>query len=360
MSDRLPPVYFYIPQSDWPEEIPDSIETYWQKLKLKRGMYNWTLQTYLRLKESGFPCKLISILPDSGIVVAHWDFLAPDIKPGAKILLVCIQADRARHRYAQLHLVQNPQEEMLVRSVNLWKSYYMPFWPQPGLIPRDTARVNTFQNAAYIGRAINLAPELQETSWSEKLQAIGLNWHVIEQRDRWHDYSDIDVVVAVRSFKKQNSHSWKPANKLYNAWSAGVPAILGCDSAFRSERQSELDYLEVTSPEELVAALKRLRDDKQLRHQIIENGHQRSQETTPKQLVAKWQNFLINEAVPAYENWCRLSDWERFTFLLQRDLAIQTKGMRRYLRRSKAQMASLLKLLYKNTPLSSNRTNIVC
>jgi hypothetical protein len=37
------------------------------------------------------------------------------------------------------------------------------------------------------------------------------------------------------------------AIKLYNCWHAGVPAVLGAESAFRANRRSDLDYLEVQS-----------------------------------------------------------------------------------------------------------------
>lgn len=345
MTDQLPPIYFYIPQTEWPDTIPENMDTYWQWLGAKRGMYNWTLQTYLRLKGDGFPCELIGSIPESGIIVAHWDFLSVNLKPGPKVLFVCIQADRARHPYAQLHIVQNPQEEMLVRSVTFWESHYIQYWPQPGLIPRDPARGERFENAAYIGRELNLAPELKETSWYEQLKTMGLHWRVVDSRDRWNDYSDVDAIVAVRSFDRQGDYSWKPATKLYNAWHAGVPAILGCDSAFRAERKSELDYLEVASLSDVVEALKRLRDDQALRHAMIENGRIRAQETEPARLVAQWKHFLTEKAVPAYERWCSTSNLTKQTFLQRRDLAVKTLGMRHHIRRLRGYVSRPVKSL---------------
>ena len=343
MSDRLPPIYFYIPQDELPDNIPETMDSYWQWLGVKRGMYNWTLQTYLRLKENGFPCQLIGKLPESGIVVAHWDFLPENLKPEPKILLVCIQADRARHRYAQIHLVQNPQEEMLVRSVKFWESHYIPYWPQPGLIPRNSQRGDLFQNAAYIGRELNLASELKDVSWFDKMKGIGLNWRVVDNRDRWHDYSDIDVIIAIRNFNHKKDYSWKPATKLYNAWHAGVPAILGRDSAFRAERKSELDYLEAASLEDVVTALIRLRDDQALRQAMVENSKMRAQETDPGNIVVQWQNFFQQKAIPAYERWCNSSSWTRQSFLQSRDLAIKTKDIRRKIRRWRGQITNPLK-----------------
>lgn len=81
-------------------------------------------------------------------------------------------------------------------------------------------------------------PELQQPAWQEQLKALGLNWHVVTTSSRWHDYSDVDVVLAARAFGRPNSYAWKPATKLYNAWHAGVPAIFSGESSLLAERQS--------------------------------------------------------------------------------------------------------------------------
>jgi hypothetical protein len=345
MTDKLPPIYFYIPQSDWPGDIPETIDTYWQWLDAKRGMYNWTLQTYLRLKADNFPCELVGTMPTEGIVVAHWDFLPQSLQPGSKVLIVCIQADRAQHPYAQIHIVQNPQEEMVVRSVKLWESYFMPYWPQPGLIPRNPSRGDRFENVAYVGREENLARELREPEWQEQLKNLGLRWEIVNSRDRWSDYSEIDAILAVRNFNRHGDYSWKPATKLYNAWHAGVPAIMGTDSAFRAERKSKLDYLEVASLEDAIAALKRLRDDKELRHAMIENGRVRAEETKAERLVERWRSFLTEIAVPAYERWCTASSLTRQTFLKRRYLAVETKDLRHRIRVARSQVSRPVKSL---------------
>ncbi|MBD1840087.1 hypothetical protein H6F78_04430 [Coleofasciculus sp. FACHB-64] len=355
MTDSLPPIYFYIPESDCPGDIPQSIDTYWQWLDTKRGMYDWTLQTYLRLKADNFPCELVGTMPTEGIVVAHWDFLPQSLQPGSKVLIVCIQADRAQHPYAQLHIVQNPQEEMLVRSIKLWESYFMPHWPQPGLIPRERARGDRFENVAYVGREENLAQELREPEWQEHLKDLGLQWEIVNSHDRWHDYTEIDAIVAIRNFDRKGGYSWKPATKLYNAWHAGVPAILGRESAFRSERKSELDYLEVTSLEDAITALKRLRDDQELRHAMIENGRVRAEETKAEKLVEQWRSFLTDVAVPAYERWCTGSYLTRQTFLMRRTMAVQTKGIRSQIRRVKGQITGPLKSLVSQSRTSSSK-----
>ncbi|HBB32109.1 MAG TPA: hypothetical protein DDZ80_18700 [Cyanobacteria bacterium UBA8803] len=348
---KMPPIYFYIPQDYWPAgELPESADTYWQwqcsmESSYNWSLYNWTLQTYLRLKDDGFPCELVATIPDEGIVVAHRYSLPDELQPGSKLLIVCLQADKGRHTYAQLHVVQNPHDDIFSKSATLWQSYCIPLWTQPGLIPRSSERGDRFENIAYLGRERELAPELKEPSWQEHLEALGLRWHILPNRSDWNDYSTVDAVLAVRSFGRQSSYNWKPPSKLLNAWQAGVPAILGNESAFRNARKSELDYLEVTSVDEAIAALKRLRDDRELRQAMIENGRIRAADTTPASLTARWRNFLTDIVVPAYHHWCMSSDWTRQLFLTRRALDIKTQGMRSQIRRVRGQITSPVKFL---------------
>jgi hypothetical protein len=149
--------------------------------------------------------------------------------------------------------------------------------------------------------------------------------------DRWNDYSEVDAIIAVRSFKDKE-FAVKPALKLHNAWHGGVPAILGCESAYQAERKSELDYIEVTSPADVILALKRLRDDKVLRHAMVENGRVRARATQPARITAQWRGFLTDVATPAYDRWCAAPYW-RQTFLMGRDLILKKNYMRNRLRK---------------------------
>lgn len=335
MSEYLPPIYFYIPQSDWPAELPTNADRYW--VGFRRGIYCWTLQTYLRLKSNNFPCKLVDTIPNEGIVLAHWDSLPQDLQPSPKLLIVCFQADRARHSYAQVHIVQNPHG--LLKQLGLLGDryllpggvYYMPLWTQPGLIPRNPIRGDQFENIAFFGLERNLLPELRDFAWQKHVNALGLRWQTVSSFERWNDYSEVDAVVAVRSFQ-QSDYFWKPATKLFNAWHAGVPAILGCESAYQHERKSKLDYIEVFSLTDIISALKNLRDDVELRKAMVENGKIRAQETEPVKLVARWQKFLIEKIVPEYELWVS-SRWYRVSFIQRRQWAIQTRDRRKSLQK---------------------------
>ncbi|MBD1899645.1 DUF4806 domain-containing protein [Trichocoleus sp. DQ-A3] len=340
MIDSLPPIYFYLPQSDWPTtnilESPEAYREAYSRCK-STGSYNWILQTYLRLKADGFPCELVGEMPIEGIVVAWTTTVPNNLQPGPKLLLIVVCGDKSKHRYAQLHVVQN-LEEMLKpyrllgdRYLLPGKKYYIPHWPQPGLIPRDPARGARFENIAYLGREENVVAELKQPSWHQQLNALGLRFQLVGTPVGWNDYSGVDAILAVRSFGRQNDFHWKPASKLYNSWYAGVPAILGCESAYQAERRNELDYIEVTSLDEVIQALKRLRDDKKLRQAMVENGRLRADELQPEKLVECWRTFLTDVAIPAYQRWCTSSNLTRKIFLTRRELAVQTTEMRKSL-----------------------------
>lgn len=319
MVRPLPPIYFYVPQPYFPSEMPTSADENWQGFGL--GIYAWTLQTYLRLRSQNFPCELVSTLPDAGIIIIHHNALRAHqnrLKPTAKQFIICIKAESQPYAYAHLHIVQNPLEQKPGHS------YYLPHWPQPGLLPRSPERGDRFQTIAYFGHTASLAPELNRPEWKTQLQELGLTWSPLANSNHWNryntidngwnDYRPVDAVVAIRSFnarqlRQQRHYRAKPATKLYNAWLAGVPAVLGCESAYRAERQSELDYLEVDSPQAAIAALQRLRDDDLLRRAIVENGHQRARSIHPAQITERWCHFLQEIAVPTYQQWCHQPSW---------------------------------------------------
>ncbi len=352
MAEPLPPVYFYLPPQDWPPGgLPAQAEDYWQwqcsmDSAYNWSLYNWTLQTYLRLRDSGFPCQLVQQLPETGIIIAHRYSLAEDLQPGAKQLLVCLQADKGRHPYAQVHVVQNPEDDIARMAPWLWPSHSLPLWPQPGLVGRDPARGDRFENIVYLGRERELAAELLDPGWAKQLAEMGLSWQVRGNRNQWNDYRDVDAVLAVRSFA-QSGFNWKPPSKLLNAWHAQVPAILGPEAAFQNARQTDLDYLEVTSPQRALAVLQQLRDDPTLRQQMIENGRQRAAETAPQQLTERWQKFVETVAVPLYDRWCHQPSLGRQSFLAARQWDGKTRNFRSQVRRWRGTVTGPLKTLLK-------------
>ncbi|WP_413164363.1 hypothetical protein ACL6C3_00605 [Capilliphycus salinus ALCB114379] len=304
-----PHIYFYIPQDLFPLEKPKNFNENWRGFGL--GIYAWTLQTYLRLKADGFPCELVNYLPQSGIVLTHRNCLSiqKSIKPGQNLLLICIKAESDFYPYAQLHVVQNPEE-----TATFNPTYYIPHWTQPGLIPRDYQRGERFENIVFFGHLNNLAPELLSDEWKNTLSQLGLNWCPIINNNhwtdyqsidpRWNDYSQADAVVAIRSFGKENKYINKPATKLFNAWLAGVPAVLGYESAYRAEGIPNFNYLEVTSLNELLFALRQLKSNRTIRQYLIRNSQSKLNQIHWDKIIKKWRYFLEQIATVAFDEWC--------------------------------------------------------
>ncbi|MEO1352981.1 MAG: hypothetical protein AAFW84_30165 [Cyanobacteria bacterium J06635_15] len=325
----LPPIYFYLPPSQWPSDWPQSPSENWPGFGL--GIYAWTLQTYLHLAAAGVPCQLVDQIPEAGIVFAHsnsFRVTRPRPRLGQSLLLVCLKAEEPAYAHGQLHVVQNRAE------ANGHNRIFLPHWPQPGLIKRDPQRGDRFETVAFLGHRDSLAPELEQPEWQNFVESLNLHWQPVVNVNhwsdygsldaRWHDYRHLDAIIAVRSFnrrylKQQQLYRYKPPTKLYNAWLAGVPAILGQESAFRSERQHPLDYLEVSSLNELKAALVNLKADVNLRRQMSAQGHQRAEAIAPEQITVRWIAFLQSVALPAYDRWYAQPRW-RQSLRLQRSV----------------------------------------
>ncbi len=267
---------------------------------LQQGDEAWILQTYLRLARAGLPVELVDRLPERGTLLFYAKdrhrvaSQCPSLSP---LVLVGVRGDRGSLRgLADLEVVQS------ARSAGA-RRVHLPFWSQPGLLPRDPARGTRLERVAFKGYLENLHPELRNPAWGATLAARGVEWvgdavayaGGSHRRDTlaWPDFRAIDAVVALRPRLRRGAD--KPATKLYNAWLAGVPALLGPEPGFRALRRSELDYLEITSGAEALAALERLRTDPGLYRAMVDNGRERAREFTPSAIVEVWRRLLFEE-----------------------------------------------------------------
>jgi hypothetical protein len=213
-------------------------------------------------------------------------------------VLVGVRADNREPLEADFEILQNG------RFANNRRRFHVSHWPQPGLIPRDPARGTGLLRVAYKGFDRNLHPTFREPRWRELLAARGIEWVVDsvefagDQTDhnqvQWNDFSTIDAVVAVRPCERHLYRS-KPATKLYNAWHAGVPAILGPEHGYRELRRSPLDYLEVSSVAEAEQALVLLQEDHALYNAMVEHGRRRAAELSVEAICAQWRRLLFEE-----------------------------------------------------------------
>lgn len=122
----------------------------------------------------------------------------------------------------------------------------------------------------------------------------------------WHDYSEADLVLAVRDLTQKDALV-KPASKLVNAWIAGVPALLGPEPAFQKLMQSHLDYIEVATPQAALDAIRKLKHDPNLYRAMILNGQKRAEAFSTVQIAQKWQQALAQPIAELYSKWCKRS-----------------------------------------------------
>lgn len=308
-----PPIYFYYPPGIGDGDIPESRGEF---ARDRPGKYVWTVKTYAYLSKMGFPCRLTHELPDEGIIVTHREFFTNTMIPNRRQLFVCVVADFRRHPFAQLHTVQNPRDPLLTHASPAWRAAFIPLWPETGLIPRDPARGDLFVNVSYFGLPARLAPQLRSVKFATRLREHGFDFRIVS-RDRWNDYSDTDAVLAVRSFARVSWHKFPPS-KLYNSWIAGVPGLLGSESAYQAERRNEYDYFEVCSADEVLETLIRLRDDSRLRAAVARNCAERAAGVDPMRIAETWAAFLNTVAAPAWRDWRRRSAASRMAFRVAR------------------------------------------
>jgi hypothetical protein len=161
-----------------------------------------------------------------------------------------------------------------------------------------------------------------------QIRQLGLALKLVPRKD-WHDYREVDAVLAVRGPEKPRpagaksaiySLQRKPATKLYNAWRAGVPAILSPDVAYEDLRRSEFDFLEASNVPEIIGSLRRLQADTALRQAMVRSGRARGEEFTPEKIAQEWIELLQHEIIPSYWGWTR-SGLRRRSFFLCRRLA---------------------------------------
>lgn len=279
-----------------PGEIPD---------RMRGGRNAWVLQTYLWLRRRGLAAELSTRPLPGALCVVHYDDLrARDLAADSYVLGA--RGDRPPMLLADQQVVQTP---LLANGVS---SHFVPNWPQPGLLARDPARGLRVERVGFVGRERNLSPEFRSPEFRRALALRG--FALVVREDRWWDHRDLDAILAVRTASPAKLRT-KPASKLVNAWHAGCPALLGPEPAFEARRLSSLDYLPVATPEEALAALRRLREETGLYSAMVENGRRRAREFSAPAIAARWEELLAGPVAEDFERWRRAprrARWLRF------------------------------------------------
>ncbi len=289
------------PDRDWREFI--------------HGERAWVLQSYLRLRAGGYPVALSARFPREGIAVfssKQRRLLCAQPRNGSQAVLVGIREDVAAAPIADFEVVQNRAQADAAHR------FFIPLWPQPGLLARDPARQARIENLAFKGFSANLHPGFRDEHWRRSLATHGLVWsadavpYVKNQASdksalAWNDFREIDLIVAVRP-PERAPYPRKPAAKLYNAWHAGVPALLGPEIAYRELRESALDYLEIETPGQALQAIADLRAEPQRYLAMIEQGRRRARQFTAEHITSLWAQLLYVR-IPALADEPRVRRW---------------------------------------------------
>lgn len=296
------PVTFYLDVDDkdiasWRDLRPDG-----EPQRLVLGEDYWITQTYARLRDAGADVRLDNRVPGTGIVLFYAGHKRPvwrAARAGSRALLVAVRSDRHPVGFADLEVVQNAASADGVRA------FHVPHWPQPGLRPRDAGRGTTLRTLLFPGTPQNLHPGFRSDAWVDFLRARGLVLRCHYAREdgmppAWHDYHDVDLMLAVRPSGATLVRN-KPAWKLFNAWLAGVPAILGPESGYRELRRGPLDYLEAKGVDDAMRAIDQLLADPALYQAMVDNGRARGADFTDAATLAAWQRLASEVLLPAWQ-----------------------------------------------------------
>lgn len=286
-------------------DVPDAELAGWRALRpdaepqrLVRGDECWIAQTHARLRDAGAAVRMDNRVPNAGVVV----FYAGDKRavrrafdPRGKALLVAVRSDRHPVGFADIEIVQNASSADGVRT------RHVPHWPQAGLLPRDAGRGARIRTVLFPGTPQNLHPGFAGEAWRRFVADRGLEFrchyaNAGATAPAWHDYREVDVMLAVRP-AQMGLVPHKPAWKLFNAWLAGVPAILGPEAGYRELRRDPLDYLEAGDPDAAMQALARLLDEPGLYPAMVANGTARGADFTVEATLQRWQRLLAQLAV---------------------------------------------------------------
>lgn len=257
------------------------------------GQWAWIIQTYHRLKNDPRISNLITYSNETKVecinIIFSDDYIV--LKEKHKYYCMVILQDRRVFFPGNFNITQN-------------KNHLIPFsyqcitlWSQAGLIekmPKDIDEDNI--NIGFFGLDAN----------SEKIDVI-LHNGIKDKKinflsfgpNNWNDYSNVDVVIAIRDFK-QHRHIQKPPTKLLNAWKGKVPFIGGSDTAYSDLGINGINYLRVETPDELITQLKELIGNSEFRNKLIKNGEIAFQSYTNDKISEEWISCLNQQN---YNEW---------------------------------------------------------
>lgn len=314
-------VNFVFPEKFLTNPLPESSDSDWSSLSAESQPTIYYI--YIILKELGYAVTKSSSIKRRAINIGHpLSFSEISYKDFSESYIVCWQQDYPRCHLAHRHIVMNSAQQRL-SSLKMIDRLSIPgprdllhYIPEPSLIPRSLNRGNEFSRIGYYGNPKNLIPEIQTKEWIDRLNAEGMNLIIKDARSESSDCSDIDCILAIRPNTFSNKQ--KSAHKLWNAWRAGTPAVLGYEPGFRDYKYTDLDYVEANSAEEALQALIKLKSKPDLISKMVANGLARATEVSSESLIRQWCVYLDTVLIPKSAEWdSKGSFYKRSLFLVR-------------------------------------------
>lgn len=270
----------------------------------------WTLRTYLELRKI-YQCRLTDNMPESGIVLFFRGSVGLTEKPNKDQFWVCMVADTTWHPYSQVNLFQNAY------WINKYpQSYFIRHWPQLDIIKSRRNGVSP-QNIAYFGDLNNLAAELKSEDWTNFIAANDYTFNIPPSTE-WNDFTNVDLVIGIRSFDKNENFLSKPSSKLINSWRANAVFISGNDSACLYEKEDEFDFVEVADYDALKNVLSKIKDDKVMFGRYRSRAIVRGERFSDSFFVNQWTDLIDKKLIPAYSKSLQRNSIERAAFIARR------------------------------------------
>ncbi len=264
----------------------------WEEGTLACCDHAWGWPAYCQLKMRNWPVSFGYELREGAVNVIHGQIARECLTAGdlRRHFVVAIRADFRPFPFGQFEIVQN-QRYAGIRCV------YMPHLPQPGLIRRDRNR-DSVSNICFSGQIEN---SIDTSILKRDLEQMGCRL-VFREQGQWQDMHDVDVLFGIRAFSEEPFHS-KPPSKLFNAWHAGIPFIGGYDSAYEQVGVPGENYLRVSSYEDLLTAISRLKEDSDLYQRLVRAGKEAGKQYTPERTTDRWCSFFKDSVDPRYFDW---------------------------------------------------------
>ncbi|WP_066014055.1 hypothetical protein [Endozoicomonas atrinae] len=276
------------------------------KHRIITGEDIWVLLTYLHFRHAGYDVTVGSEARSDKINIIDGVKSRPK-NTFADYFYVACRTDAHYPEFGHFVLHQN-----LIQTGKS-NEIYVPQWPQPGLILRDSQRGNDVKTVAFFGQPKrNLAEAFQSEAFLSELNKRNIEFIIKGKSSNsveWHDYSNVDIVIAVRDVPVELLKI-KPVNKATNAWLAGALCITGDEPAITAAFNSNEAVLHATTVDGVLSIIDRLQRQPELFSELLTEGQKLAQDYSEPSVLSYW--IRMEEFVtPEFEQWRKTGKAER-------------------------------------------------